>query len=157
MEEFAQASAGEAGGETLAFLSNLTRHIHGEHETIIRLQGAPLAAAETLAAGAGACRDLTVLFIEAARALGLAARFVSGYLATQTEGSEHELHAWAEVYLPGAGWRGYDPTSGLAVAERHIRVAAAANSNGAAPTSGRFRSSTASSEMETDVKVRVLE
>ncbi len=154
--DFAETTAQRAAGETLPFLSALTRRIHEDHTTIIRLEGEPLPAAETLSAGAGACRDLTVLFIESARAVGLAARFVSGYLATQPEREEHELHAWAEVYLPGAGWRGYDPTSGLAVAERHVHVAAAANSSGAAPTSGHFRSSSASSQMRTDLHVKIL-
>jgi transglutaminase-like putative cysteine protease len=74
--------------------------------------------------------------MEVCRAVGLAARFVSGYQEGDPEARERDLHAWAEVYLPGAGWRGYDPTHGLAVSDRHISLVAAAVPSYAAPVSG---------------------
>jgi transglutaminase-like putative cysteine protease len=82
-----------------------------------------------------------VLFVEACRAIGLAARFVSGYQEGDTDSTDRHLHAWAEVYVPGGGWRGYDPTQGLAVADRHITLVASPLSRYAAPISGSFQQS----------------
>ena len=80
----------------------------------------------------GACRDLTVLFMACCRSVGLASRFVSGY--GPGEKNEHPyLHAWPEVYLPGGGWRGYDPTQGLAVGDGYVALAAGPHPELAAP------------------------
>ena len=76
--------------------------------------------------------------MDVARAAGLAARFVSGYAYDALDPDRRELHAWAEVYLPGAGWRGFDPAVGLATANRHVAVAASPTPSYAAPTSGTF-------------------
>ena len=70
--------------------------------------------------------------------MGLAARFASGYAYSEKPDAT-DLHAWGEVFLPGGGWRGYDPSQGLAVADRHVTVAAAANPRDAAPVTGTFR------------------
>ena len=94
-------------------------------------------AAETLARGAGSCRDFASLFMFAARCLGLAARFVSGYLDTPHTGSG-ATHAWAEVYLPGAGWKGFDPTLGEMVGSKHIAVAVARRPDVVSPVAGTF-------------------
>ncbi len=94
--------------------------------------------------GGGACRDLAVLFIDACRALGIAARFVSGYEQPSGFADNCDLHAWAEVYIPGGGWRGYDPSRGLAVAQGYVSVAAAACAADAAPVTGAFRGNGAS-------------
>jgi transglutaminase-like putative cysteine protease len=93
--------------------------------------------AETLARGAGSCRDFASLFMLAARCLGLAARFVSGYLNAPHIGSG-ATHAWAEVYLPGAGWKGFDPTSGEIAGSRHIAVAVARLPEVVSPVSGAY-------------------
>ena len=130
---------------------------HGFHH-IGRPDGAPLAAAETLACRTGACRDTAMLFVQACRSQGLAARFVSGYsMHHPEEVSEHELHAWAEVYLPGGGWRGYDPSLGLAVADGHVVLTAAPSPQLAAPVSGSYRGTGVESSMRYAVEVRSAE
>ena len=87
--------------------------------------------------------------------VGLAARFVSGYsMHHPEEVSEHELHAWAEVYLPGAGWRGYDPSLGLAVADGHVVLTAAPDHHLAAAVSGSYRGTGVGSTMGYAMEVR---
>ena len=115
-----KAIADKVEGSATAFLGALADEIHHGFHHVGRLEGEPTSAAETLATLTGACRDTAVLYIAACRSQGLAARFVSGYsMHHPPEVSEHELHAWAEVYLPGGGWRGFDPSLGLAVADGH--------------------------------------
>jgi transglutaminase-like putative cysteine protease len=145
--EFARSVAQQTKGQTVPFLFLLTQQIHKVCRTVIREDGDPLPAADTLAARQGSCRDLTVLFMDACRTQGIASRFVSGYQEGVSGLSERDLHAWAEVYLPGGGWRSYDPTLGLAVSDRHIAVAASRTSHGAAPITGTFRGTEATTEM----------
>ncbi|MGH2717359.1 MAG: transglutaminase family protein [Actinomycetota bacterium] len=157
---FAAAAVEAAGGGATAFLVGLCTRIAATIGSEIRPSGDPRPGGETLALGRGACRDQAVLFIEACRCAGLAARFVTGYELSAAAGrsghaNEHELHAWAEVYLEGAGWRGYDPSQGLAVADRHVVVATGADPLGAAPTSGTYRGSDVGSSLETTIRVRV--
>lgn len=113
--------------------------------------------AETLAMVSGSCRDMAFLFIEAARLLGFAARFVSGYsfttLPAEAAGS---THAWAEVFLPGAGWKGFDPTSGGIVGDTHIAVAVGRTPESVPPIAGSF-SGASLRAMEVDVRVSALE
>ena len=94
---------------------------------------------QTLMHNSGSCRDFAALFIEACRHLGLASRFVSGYLYTWgTDGASASTHAWAEVYLPGAGWKGFDPTSGEVTGNRHIAVAVARHPEAIPPVAGSY-------------------
>ncbi len=123
-------------GNTLDFLSALNQRIYQTCQYSIRETGDPLPAGMTWTTRSGTCRDFAVLFVETCRAIGLAARFVSGYQEGDPDSHDRHLHAWAEVYLPGGGWRGYDPTQGLAVADRHIALVASAFSRYAAPISG---------------------
>lgn len=148
----AQVLEAGSGGAT-AFLGELAALIASSFTQEVRRTGDPRPAAETLASGTGACRDLAVLFIEACRSAGIAARFVTGYDLGDPEG-EQELHAWAEVYLNGAGWRGYDPSQGLAVADRHVAVAAGVGPAEAAPTVGTFRGTGVASSLETMISLR---
>ena len=140
---------------TLSFLDCLNADLNRRFTFIVREQGDPLAPAETLRRSEVACRDVTTLFIHVCRAVGIASRFVSGYTAPDPDALEHDMHAWAEVYLPGAGWRGYDPTTGLAVADHHVAVARSADSANAAPVSGSIRGTDATSKMSTRVHIEV--
>lgn len=121
---------------------------------MVRPNGDAYEPAVTLKRGQGACRDLTVLFMEACRSVGLSARFVSGYAEGLSTRDDGELHAWAEIYLPGAGWRGFDPTLGLAVADRHVAIAASPIPVGAAPVSGSFRADSATAGLSYEVSVK---
>jgi transglutaminase-like putative cysteine protease len=153
--EFARSVAQQTNGQTVPFLFLLTQQIHNVCRNVTRQDGDPLSAAATLAARQGSCRDLTVLFMDACRAQGIASRFVSGYQEGVSGLSERDLHAWAEVYLPGGGWRSYDPTLGLAVSDRHIAVAASRTSHGAAPITGTFRGTEATTQMASRIELGV--
>lgn len=137
--QLAQDVSEAIAGEVVPFLSELNQRIHQSCEYVIRETGMPWPAATTWQKKQGSCRDLTLLFIEACRAVNLAARFVSGYQEGDLNQRRRDLHAWAEVYLPGAGWRAYDPTNGIAVADRHIALVASVLPADAAPISGRLR------------------
>jgi transglutaminase-like putative cysteine protease len=144
---FAQRVRDESGVEVVPFLLHLSRRIS---ESCVRVRGASVPALTpeaTLEGGRGTCLDLAVLFMEACRAMGLAARFVSGYALNEGRSEDFALHAWAEVYLPGAGWRGFDPSQGGAAAERHVVLAASATAEGAAPVSGTYLGSPGASRL----------
>jgi transglutaminase-like putative cysteine protease len=147
----------DSNANVVMFLSNLNQKINSSCQQVIRETGAPFPAGLTWAQKVGSCRDFTVLFMECCRAVGLAARFVSGYQEGDPDSSEQHLHAWAEVYLPGAGWRGYDPTLGLAVADHHIALVASATPTLAAPITGRIKTPNVKAEMHYDLSIDRIE
>lgn len=125
--------------ETYVLLDSINRAIVRNFTYTMREQPGVQRPAETLAKGAGSCRDFATLFIEACRYFGLAARFVSGYLhCPDTVQGHGSTHAWAEVYLPGAGWKGFDNTSGIVVGQDHIATAVSRHPEDAPPISGSY-------------------
>ncbi len=150
---FSQEIAARTGPSVIAFLPELCRSIAAAFQVIHRADGAPWTALKVLEDRRGACRDLTVFFMECCRAQGLAARFVSGYFEGDPGTPENELHAWAEVYVEGGGWRGFDPTSGLAVTDSYAAIAAAYAPEQVSPVIGSFRGS-AQSALQTRVRIK---
>jgi transglutaminase-like putative cysteine protease len=131
------AAAGD--GRPADLLARLTDRLYRHAPVSVRREPGLQSPAETLRRGGGACRDVTLVFLEVCRQAGLPARFVSGYQAGDPDQEERDLHAWPEVYLPGAGWRGYDPALGLAVADGHLALCAASRAGLCAPLAGTFR------------------
>jgi transglutaminase-like putative cysteine protease len=129
-------------GEKIQTYSLLQKLCVGINKTLtyrMREEPGVQTASETLRRGTGSCRDFANLFMEAARLLGLATRFVSGYLHAPSSGQNFgATHAWAEVYLPGAGWKGFDPTIGEMVGSKHIAVAVARLPESVSPVTGAF-------------------
>ncbi len=136
---FAEPISRDAGDSVLPFLNALNSELFERFGHDIRDHGPAHPPERTLGERSGTCRDLAVLFCAACRAMRIPARFVSGYALGAESEDRADLHAWAEVYLPGGGWRGYDPAQGLAVATSHVAVAAAADPEMAAPVSGTYR------------------
>lgn len=141
--------------QTYALLERLNRFIYTTMVYHVREEPGVQSALTTLKSGTGSCRDFALLFMEAAKCLGFAARFVSGYLYLHGPSAiPAATHAWAEVYLPGAGWTGFDPTTGVIVGPNHIPVAVSRLPDSVPPIAGLL-TGTASSVMDVGVWVSV--
>ncbi len=146
IEALAGETMKESNGDSRTFLSRLCSDLYARITLVCRMEAGIQTPAATLKTRRGACRDVTVVFMEACRSVGIPARFVSGYQRGDDDEPHRDLHAWAECFLPGLGWRGYDPSHGLAVADDHIPLVAAAHPQHAAPVIGSYRGKATSRE-----------
>jgi transglutaminase-like putative cysteine protease len=152
------------GLATVEFLVDLNRRVHERVAYGVRAEAGVQEPEETLAVGTGACRDMAWLLVHLLRQLGCAARFVSGYLipiplrgdggpvVAPVDADETGAHAWADVYIPGAGWVGFDPTSGVLCAEGHLPLAAAPHYRSAALITGTVEETTVEGTFELDTR-----
>jgi transglutaminase-like putative cysteine protease len=163
IDQWAKRFVQRRGAETFSVLTSMTQAIKEQFKYARREEMGVQTPVETLNLGSGSCRDFALFMMEAARSLGLAARFVSGYLyderlvnaGTGVVGGG-ATHAWAQVYLPGAGWVEFDPTNALVGGRNLIRVAVARDAAQAVPLSGSFTGApTDYLGMSVEVKVAV--
>lgn len=151
-------SLGQSAMPTYALLDTINQTIANRFTYCAREEPGVQSPGQTLAWGQGSCRDFAALFVDTCRYLGLGSRFVSGYAhAPETEHWSITTHAWAEVYLPGAGWKGFDPTNAEVAGSRHISVAVAHHPEAVPPVAGSFIGLTGSSpKLVVDVHVVAL-
>ncbi len=136
---FAHAVVSGVNGDPRGFLERLCVDIYERIARHSRLEGEARSAAQTLRSGVGACRDVAVLYLEACRAVGLPGYFVGGYQAhAATRQAQRQLHAWAEIALPGGYRCAWDPTHGTAVGEEHLALCAAPTQRETMPIEGGF-------------------
>ena len=129
---------------TVTYLTALTKKIYEEFTVVYRPIGAPFSPNRTFKHKKGSCRDLTWMQVNLLRKQGVAARFVSGYYYHEMEKPHYELHAWVEVFLPGTGWLGLDPSYGILTCDTHFPIASSANPENTMPVSGGIRGSSKS-------------
>lgn len=159
IQQFAQDIYHQVNGDTVNFVKTVNQYLHTRCKPQYREKGAPRSPSKTWHLKKGSCRDLAVLFMDVCRVMGLGARFVSGYQEGNLERSQRYLHAWVEIYLPGAGWQGYDPNQGVVVTDRHIPLVACAIPRYAAPISGAIATTKSVGEggkkIESDMKINL--
>jgi len=139
VQRFAMDLQQQFGSFPIKFLDGLNRTLFERMDRRIRPSGPAQPPSQTLRTGVGACRDLSALFMEVCRALGMPSRFVSGYQASHdTPDQRRHLHAWVEVFLPQQGWCGWDPMHGVRVTDAHIALCHAPDQAGTMPVTGGF-------------------
>lgn len=145
VKQWADGFVGPANGDTWTILTSINSAIHQQFDYQRREEPGVQTPRETIARGAGSCRDFAMLMIEAVRELGFAARFVTGYLydpLTDADGALQgagSTHAWVQVFMPGAGWIEFDPTNGLIASGNLIRTGVARTPSQAVPLEGSFQ------------------
>lgn len=131
----------DCNGNTIQYLTTLTKQIHDDFIVEYRESGAPLSPKETFELKRGSCRDLSWMQIHLMRQQGIAAQFVSGYYYFEMDKPQFELHAWVQVFLPGTGWLGLDPSHGILTGNTHFPIASSAHHEHTMPVSGGIRGS----------------
>jgi len=156
--DVAQEALMGSDGRSLTFLQQLVEIIQDRVKYTQRHVGPAWPAGRTLKERVGSCRDLAMLMIECCRSVGLPARFVSGYHLVEPKPERYDLHAWTEVYLQGAGWRGFDPSGKGAVDDRYIPVASSSKSDLTAAVSGSFSGPPGvKSELDWQIEAEILD
>lgn len=150
--DYANTILNAAQCNTVAFVTNLTTQIHQDFIVEYRESGPPMSPNQTFKLKRGSCRDLTWMQINILRNHGIAARFVSGYFYFDMEKPIYELHAWVEVFIPGTGWLGFDPSHGMLTGNTHFSVASSAIAENTMPVSGGIRGS-ATSQLLTQLTI----
>ena len=140
--ELAQESLAGSSNNALSFTFQLIEIIQDRVKYTKRHTGPAWPASRTLRDRVGSCRDLAMLMVESCRSVGIPSRFVSGYHFEDPLPKEFELHAWAELYIPGAGWRGFDPSGKGLIDERYLTLVSSSKSNLTAVITGNFRGKT---------------
>lgn len=140
--ELAQESLAGSSNNALSFTFQLIEIIQDRVKYTKRHTGPAWPASRTLRERVGSCRDLAMLMVESCRSVGIPSRFVSGYHFEDPIPKEFELHAWAELYIPGAGWRGFDPSGKGLIDERYLTLVSSSKSNLTAVITGNFRGKT---------------
>ncbi|APW64082.1 transglutaminase family protein [Paludisphaera borealis] len=141
---------------TSELLNKLNTRIYEAFQYVRREEPGGQLPCQTLGLGTGSCRDFAVFMMEAARHWGFGARFVTGYIQ-MGEGQHGATHAWAEIYIPGAGWRGFDPTNNKLAGDEHVSVAVAREHDKASPLSGSWQGpANAWDRLEVSVQVVAL-
>ncbi|WP_348659539.1 transglutaminase family protein [uncultured Prochlorococcus sp.] len=140
--ELAQESLAGSSNNALSFTFQLIEIIQDRVKYTKRHTGPAWPASRTLRERVGSCRDLAMLMVESCRSVGIPSRFVSGYHFEDPLPKEFELHAWAELYIPGAGWRGFDPSGKGLIDERYLTLVSSSKSNLTAVITGNFRGKT---------------
>ncbi|MDA0194954.1 MAG: transglutaminase family protein [Bacteroidetes bacterium] len=153
--EYGNGILKDSNNKTIDFLTNLTKRIHSDFVIETRLIGEPYPADKTFSLKIGSCRDVSWMQIQLLRHLGIASRFVSGYFYIDEEEMEFELHGWIEVFLPGAGWIGFDPSHGILAGSAHIPVCSGAYYESTMPVTGTTRGS-AESSLHSDLTITPL-
>ena len=140
--ELAQESLAGSSNNALSFTFQLIEIIQDRVKYTKRHTGPAWPASRTLRERVGSCRDLAMLMVESCRSVGIPSRFVSGYHFEDPLPKEFELHAWAELYIPGAGWRGFDPSGKGLIDDRYLTLVSSSKSNLTAVITGNFRGKT---------------
>lgn len=155
MKHFIQSILSDTKHQTVPFLTELTQQIHQNFNLEYRETGEPHQPEFTFSERKGSCRDLTWMLIHLLRSLGIASRFTSGYLYLDGNDPSFELHAWVEVYIPGAGWIGFDPSHGLLAGQYHIPIASSSFYSNTMPVSGTIRGN-AKNELSHQLEITLI-